>query len=197
MRTKWKTVLSGSQRCEDCFKHNSRASKDNKWENVRDGKSLCKKHSFECGKWYVHGTGQTPSFQQYGNVGGVTSKEEFTAALLHCWCLRPKPLLCVSFATVKGCWDGGFPCCSSHSISRCAIHKDVSWWSGKWQHFNAGCLSQGVCCPDDCESSETHVATGQDRWWNTTLTTTTPLVMMVSGGPELGNRRKNAFTITH
>lgn len=31
----------------------------------------------------------------------------------------------------------------------------------------------------------------------TTLTTSTPLVMMVSGGPELGNRKKNAFTITH
>lgn len=115
-------------------------------------------------------------------------------SLLH-WCLRPKP--CVSFATLKGCWHGGFPCCSSHSISRGAIHKDVSWWSGKWQCFSAGCLSQGVCCPDDRESSETSMATGQERWWNTTLTTSTPLVMMVSGGPELGNRNTNAFTITH
>lgn len=29
------------------------------------------------------------------------------------------------------------------------------------------------------------------------LTTSTPLVMMVSGGPELGNRKKNTFLITH
>lgn len=28
------------------------------------------------------------------------------------------------------------------------------------------------------------------------LTTSTPLVMMVSGGPELGNRKKNTFIIT-
>lgn len=28
-----------------------------------------------------------------------------------------------------------------------------------------------------------------------TLTTSTPLVMMVSGGPELGNRKKNTFLI--
>lgn len=117
-------------------------------------------------------------------------------SLLH-WCLRPKPLPCVSFATAKECWDGGSPCCSSHSVSRGAIHRDVSGWSGKWQCFSAGCLSQGGCCPDDYESSETSVATGQERWWNTTLTTRTPLVMMVSGGPELGNRKKNAFTIAH
>lgn len=49
-------------------------------ENFRDGKSLCKKHSYECGKLYVHGTGQTLSLQQYGNLGGAMSKEEFTAA---------------------------------------------------------------------------------------------------------------------
>lgn len=30
----------------------------------------------------MHGIGQTLSLQQYGNLGGVMSKEEFTAALM-------------------------------------------------------------------------------------------------------------------
>lgn len=33
-------------------------------------------------KLYVHGSGQTLSLGQYGNLGGVMSKEEFTAALM-------------------------------------------------------------------------------------------------------------------
>lgn len=56
-------------------------------------------------------------------------------------------------------------------------------------------LSHQVCWPNDRESGETSMATAPGRWQYITLTTRTPLVRMVSGGPELGNRKKNTFLI--